>query len=89
MLSWFIIGIIVYKNTGRRVEEEKISDTILLEETIANRKFSLLLPVAMPAQARQLARIAAPIAQQNEGEIFVLHVVRVPPQLSLGDGRAF
>jgi nucleotide-binding universal stress UspA family protein len=89
VFSWVSLGVVVYFRTGKRIEEELFADTILLEETIAERKFSLLLPVAEIAEARQLARIAAGISQQNEGEIFALHVVRVPPQLSLGDGRAF
>jgi len=87
--TWFLVGIVVYKTLERLREDELEADTILLEETIAKRSFSIMLPVALPAQARQLARIAAAIAHQNDGEIFTLHVVRVPPQLGLGDGRAF
>ena len=86
---WLVLGIIIYQIIGRKIEEQKDADTILLEETIAKRDFSLLLPVAMPAQARQLAKLAGTIAYQNDGEIFAMHVVRVPPQLSLGDGRSF
>jgi len=89
VLTWFIFGIFVFYTMGKHRDEELEADTILLEETIAKRSFSLLLPVGMPAQARQLTRIAASIAHQNDGEIFALHVVRVPPQLSLGDGRTF
>jgi len=89
VIIWFILGMVVYRSIGRREEAKLEADTILLEETIAKRTFSLLLPVAMPAQARQLARIAAAIAHQNEGEIFALHAVRVPPQISLSDGRTF
>jgi len=89
VITWSILGLIVYQYIGKRKEEELEADTVLLEETIAKRGFSLLLPVGTPAQARQLARIAASIVQQNDGEIFALNVIRVPPQLSLGDGRAF
>jgi amino acid transporter/nucleotide-binding universal stress UspA family protein len=89
VLSWFLVGSLVYQNVRKRREVALEADTILLEETIAKRPFSILLPVALPAQARQLARIAAAIAYQNDGEIFALHVVRVPRQLGLGDGRAF
>ena len=89
VIAWFGIGIIVYKTLERHREDDMEADTILLEETIAKRSFSIMLPVALPAQARQLARIAAAIAHSNDGEIFALHVVRVPPQLGLGDGRAF
>ena len=89
VIAWSILGLIVYQYIGKRKEEELEADTVLLEETIAKRGFSLLLPVGTPAQARQLARIAASIVQQNDGEIFALNVIRVPLQLSLGDGRAF
>jgi nucleotide-binding universal stress UspA family protein len=87
--TWGVIGLVVYRYLGGREEAALEADTILLEETIAKRSFSLLLPVSMPAQARQMARIAATIAHRNNGEIFALHVVRVPQQLSLSDGREF
>jgi amino acid transporter len=86
---WMTLGILLFLRMGAREEAAREADTILLEETIAERGFSLLLPVANAPEARQLARIAAPIAQQYQGEIFALHVVRVPQQLGLGDGRAF
>jgi amino acid transporter/nucleotide-binding universal stress UspA family protein len=89
VILWFLLGVVIYQSIGRRAEAKLEADTILLEETIAQRSFSLLLPVAMPAQARQLARIAATIAHHNEGEIFALHAIRVPPQLGLSDGRDF
>ena len=41
------------------------------------------------ASARQLARIGALFAQVNHGELFALHVIRVPPQMGVSDGRAF
>ena len=89
VIAWLFIGVVIYQNIKRRQEEALEADTILLEETIAKRAFSLMLPVALPAQARQLARIAAGIVKVYDGEIFALHVVRVPPQIGLGDGRSF
>ena len=40
-------------------------------------------------QAEILGRIGAIIASDQEGEVLALHVVQVPQQLSLGDGRLF
>lgn len=86
---WTVFGISVFQQLGGREEAAREADTILLEETIAERGYSLLLPVATAPEARQLARMAAPLAHVNEGEIFALHVVRVPQPLGLSDGRAF
>jgi len=36
-----------------------------------------------------LARLGALFAQANMGELFALHVVKVPPQMGVTDGRAF
>jgi nucleotide-binding universal stress UspA family protein len=88
-LTWAFLGILVFQRLGARAEAALEADKILLEETIAERPFSLLLPVANAPEARQMARIASSIAYWNDGEIFALHVTRVPQQLSLSDGRAF
>ncbi len=88
-VSWSVLGIWMFQRLGGREEAAQVADTILLEETIARRDFSLLLPVGTVPEARQLARMAATLALPNEGEIFALHVVRVPQSLSLRHGRDF
>jgi amino acid transporter/nucleotide-binding universal stress UspA family protein len=88
-ILWILIGIGFFFYWDQRQEAAEEADTILLEETIATRRpFSLLLPLAGP-NVRILAKLAGSLAQPYDGEIFALHVVRVPQQLSLGDGRAF
>jgi amino acid transporter/nucleotide-binding universal stress UspA family protein len=88
-LVWLLLGLIVYRSHGAIHEAAKTEDTILLEETVASRSYSVLLPVANEAMARQLARFGALFAQANHGELFALHVVRIPHQLSAVDGRTF
>ncbi len=90
VLGWLGIGVLLYRQLGLRIETAEEADTILLEETIAtSRAFSLLLPVSLAQNVRPLARIAASIAHDHNGEIFALHVIRVPQQLQLSDGRDF
>ena len=86
---WLALGLVVYYQHGAVQEAAKEEDTVLLEETVAAREYSVLLPVANEASARQLARIGALFAQVNHGELFALHVIRVPPQMGVSDGRAF
>jgi amino acid transporter/nucleotide-binding universal stress UspA family protein len=90
VIAWFIFGSFVFRQLGKRAAEAEEADTILLEETIAtSRDYSILLPVASAANVRRLARLASTLAYEQQGEIFALHVIRVPQQLSLRDGRTF
>jgi amino acid transporter len=88
-ISWLLLGVVVYRRHGAAEEAAKEEDTILLEETVASRRYSVLLPVENEAMARQLARFGSFIAQANQGELFALHVIKVPFQMSVTDGRAF
>jgi CIC family chloride channel protein len=58
-----------------------------MEEVLISRKYSVVVPVATQEQARILGKIGAYLADAHGGEILALHVVRVPYQLTLGEGR--
>ena len=88
-IGWTIFGIWVYSNLGAQEEAAKEADTILLEETIAEKGYSVLMPVANAPDARQLTRMASMFAGPNDGEVFAMHVIRVPRPLEIGYGRAF
>ena len=88
-IGWTVFGIWVYSNLGGQEEAAKEADTILLEETIAEKGYSVLMPVANAPDARQLTRMAAMFAGPNDGEVFAMHVIRVPRPLEIGYGRAF
>ncbi|MCB0082878.1 MAG: amino acid permease, partial [Caldilineaceae bacterium] len=49
---WLLLGLLVYSRYGGIQEATKIEDTILLEETVAMRDYSVLLPVANEVMAR-------------------------------------
>ncbi len=88
-ILWLLLGLLVYRQHGAVEEASKEEDVILLEETIASRDYSVLLPVANEAMARQLAHLSTLFAQANHGELFALHVIGVPMQMGVTDGRAF
>jgi amino acid transporter/nucleotide-binding universal stress UspA family protein len=88
-LGWIVIGLLAYYAYFSRIEKLEKPSEILLEEVLVSRDYSVLVPVANPKHARILGEIGAIVAQPNGGEVFALNVVKVPKQLSLGEGRVF
>jgi amino acid transporter/nucleotide-binding universal stress UspA family protein len=85
--GWLIVGMLAYYAYFSKIEAMERPKEILLEEVLVSRDYSVLVPVATNEQARILGQIGAILAHANQGEIMALHVVRVPPQLTLGEGR--
>lgn len=90
-LAWVAVGAVVYVVYTSRAaeEEERLPVRILHEERLVPKEYQVLLPVADEQQARRLGILGAAIARQRDGEVLALHVVRVPVQLSMSDGRMF
>ncbi|RME87866.1 MAG: amino acid permease, partial [Anaerolineae bacterium] len=86
-IGWIIIGLLLYYAHFSRVEALEKPKEILHEEVLVSRDYSVVVPVANMEQARILGRIGALIARDNGGEVLALHVIKVPPQLTLGEGR--
>ena len=88
-LAWIIAGMLAYYTYFSKIEAMEKPRDILLEEVLVSRDYSALVPIATQEQARILGKIGALLAQDHGGEVLALHVVRVPPQLTLSDGRLF
>jgi nucleotide-binding universal stress UspA family protein len=86
-IAWLVGGSLAYYIYFSKIEAMEKPKEVLLEEVLTSRDYSVLVPVTTQEQARILGRIGAVLAQDNEGEVLALHVVRVPPQLTLGEGR--
>jgi len=86
-IAWLVVGLLAYYAHFSRVETMEKPKEILLEEVLVSRDYSVLVPVATQEQARILGKIGAILAQDQGGEVLALHVVKVPPQLTLGEGR--
>jgi amino acid transporter/nucleotide-binding universal stress UspA family protein len=86
---WIVSGLIFYVAYASRTEPMKEPFKIIHQEIVTAKRYSVLIPVADELQARLLGILAAPIAKDKDGEIFALHVVRVPRQLGITDGRFF
>jgi amino acid transporter/nucleotide-binding universal stress UspA family protein len=86
---WIGGGLVFYVVYASRTEPMKEPFEVIHQEIVSTRRYSILIPVADELQARLLGTLAAPIARDKNGEVFALHVVRVPKQLSITDGRFF
>jgi len=86
-IGWVVVGLLAYYAHFSKVEAMEKPKEILLEEVLVSRDYSVLVPVATQEQARILGQIGAVLAQDYGGEVLALHVVKVPPQLTLGEGR--
>ncbi len=86
-IIWIVVGMLAYYAYFRTKEIKEKPKEILLEEVLISRDYSVLTPVATVEQAHKLGRIGSMLAAANDGEVLALHVVFVPPQLTLGEGR--
>jgi amino acid transporter/nucleotide-binding universal stress UspA family protein len=89
-LAWVIIGAVVYfAYTARAEREDDLPVKILHEERLIPPDYQVLIPLGNEEQARMLGILGSAIAKAHQGEILALHVVRVPVQLSISNGRMF
>jgi amino acid transporter/nucleotide-binding universal stress UspA family protein len=86
-LFWIIAGLLLYYIYFSKIEAMERPKEILMEEVLVSRDYSVVVPVSNLDQARILGQIGAILARDNGGELLALHVLRVPPQLTLGEGR--
>jgi len=88
-LIWIGAGVVIFFVYTRHQVTPEEPAPILLEETLELRGYSVLVPVKNHAQARLLGILGSVIAREREGEVLALHVVQVPSQLSLTEGRRY
>ncbi len=88
-MLWIVGGMLMYYSYFSKIEALEKPKEVLLEEVLVSRSYSVLVPVDKVERARIMGLIGSIIAQHYNGEVLALNVVRVPPQLTLGDGRLF
>jgi basic amino acid/polyamine antiporter, APA family len=87
VIGWLVIGIISYLGYFSKIEVMEKPKEILHEEVLVSRKYSVVVPVVDQQQALIMGKIGSYLAQGYKGELIALHVLRVPPQLSISEGR--
>lgn len=85
-ISWLSAGLLAYHAYFARKAALPPVDRVLVEGVPVSREYSVLLALADRDQCRALGPYAAALAAVNHGELLALHVLRVPPQLTLSNG---
>ena len=88
-VGWIGVGLLLYWGYFSKKEEEERPNDVLHEEALTSVDYSVLLPVSDLDQAHILGRLGSILAKEHNGEVLALHVVKVPRQLQLNDGRLF
>ena len=88
-LIWIGAGVMIYFFYTRHQIAPEMPAPILMEEALELRNYSVLVPVKSHEQARLLSILGSVVAREQEGELLALHVIRVPTQLSLVEGRRY
>lgn len=86
---WIVGGMLLYLGYFRGREDMERPNEILLKETLVSVDYSVMVPVADVQNAELLGRLGSLLAKEHNGEVLALNVIKVPPSLSLSDGRLF
>jgi amino acid transporter/nucleotide-binding universal stress UspA family protein len=83
VLGWLAAGWGLWRWYALPRAREKLAAPILYTERLraAKERFRILLPVDEPGQVERLARFATRFAAAEDGEMILLHTVRVPRQI--------
>lgn len=89
VVLWIGAGFVFYLAYARTSEAMEEPELVLHEEIVTVRRHSLIFPLDRKTRVERLMPLVTAWAQENEAEILALHVVRVPTQLSIRQGRMF
>jgi amino acid transporter len=89
VVSWIGAGLVFYVAYARTAEAMEEPELVLHEEIVTVRRQSLVFPLDRKTRVEHLMPFVSAWAQENEAEILALHVVQVPAQLSIRQGRMF
>ncbi len=89
-LLWIGMGLSIYYGYAKHWEKKEVGPKILVEEKeLAQRDFKIVLGIEHKQEVLPLMNLAVAIAKEKDGEIFVTHVIPLPPQTPLNAGKRF
>jgi len=87
--GWMAVGAVLYETVFRKRQAMEAVPEVLHEEVLLSKEWSCLISLENEWESRLLGHLAAQLASQHDGEVLALYPIRVPPQLTLHDGRYF
>ena len=89
-LLWIGAGLSVYYGYSRLKYKEEVGPVVVIEEKeLTKSKFRIIVGIEEKQDVKPLMDIAVPIAKERQGEIYVTHVISLPPQTPLKVGSKF
>jgi amino acid transporter/nucleotide-binding universal stress UspA family protein len=89
-LLWIGMGLSIYYGYAKHWEKKEVGPKILVEEKeLAQKDFKIVLGIEHKEEVLPLMNLAVSIAKEKDGEIFVTHVIPLPPQTPLTAGKRF
>ncbi|MBN1224094.1 MAG: amino acid permease [Candidatus Aminicenantes bacterium] len=89
-LLWIGGGLSIYYGYSKHQEKAAVGPKIIVEEKeITHKGFKIVLGLEKKEDVGPLMDTALPIAHEKDGEIFVTHVIPLPPQTPLNVGKEF
>jgi amino acid transporter/nucleotide-binding universal stress UspA family protein len=85
--GWIVLGLLAYY---MHFEEHEIAEKpkeIVHEETVGEFTYTVLIAAREEREARVLGRFGAAVAKARSGGVVAVHMLEVPPPLSLNEGR--
>lgn len=90
-LVWIALGLLLYFGVSIKTQEKMADEErpILLEEVMAPKGYSVMVPVSDIGQAHSLGQLGTLFASVHDGELFAMNVVRVPKAITMSEGQVF
>ncbi len=89
-LAWIGIGLSIYYGYSRLKEKEVVGPRVIVEDKeLAYKDYRLVVGIEDKKEVLSLMKIATALASANDGEIFLTHIISLPPQTPLKEGKRF
>ena len=89
-LFWIGMGLSIYYGYAKHRERAEVGPKILVEEKdLAQKDFRIVLGIEKKEEVHPLMNTALSIAKARDAEIFVSHIIPLPPQTPLNVGKRF
>jgi len=86
---WIGGGLVFYFAYARTTEAMEEPELVLHEEIVTVRRHALILPLDRKTRVERLMPLVTAWAYESDAEVLALHLIRVPSQLSIRQGRMF